>query len=507
MAQTISIPGLASSDLTPGVLVNMVYGTGAVTGDSSIKTLCLIGMKLSTGTATVGTVAYGPTSTTPLNNSEDAKALFGEGSELFLGYQAAARNNQGTNPIYAIACDELTAGTAATGTITFTTNATANASVRVYVMNQFVDVAINTGDSVTVIAAAVTSEINRLKTIVTATANAGVITLTHRHKGLSGNQVKYLCRIIGSPATTVTPATSTACTGGLGSVDLTNALVTLASNKFSVIVSADGYGSTSGTTGFAALNTLMTSNASALNDNRARLIVGYVDTYANFAGFTATLNNERTEVICGLAVNDTAFILACKAAGGFLVGESSSIPRCNYNWFGTGNDRALWNVEVPYSGVKPTRAQLLGVMNSGGSAVKVEDSQTYILKRCTSRYLNGAVTDYRIREPHKVVVCDQFVLDLQAILGALMVGKMIAADPPAGTMPLIGTVTPKIIKSNVINLLTQYRDNVLLENIDTTIATLVIQRSTVATSRFEMRIGLDVADILDQVCIEASQLA
>src|ERR1700733_4210623 len=89
-------------------------------------------------------------------------------------------------------------GTAATGSITITGPATAAGTLALYIMGVSVPVAVNSGDTATVIAGNIVTAITAAVGIsCTATNAAGVVTVTANHKGLAQNDIDLRVNYIG----------------------------------------------------------------------------------------------------------------------------------------------------------------------------------------------------------------------------------------------------------------------------------------------------------------------
>ncbi len=239
MTASISLVGLAANDPVPGNYAEINFAQGPASAGTATYAILLIGGKLSTGSATAGTVIYGPDTPITLSSEADYIALFGAGSELHrMGRRVLAVNV--SVPIYAIVVAEGTTPTAATGAITFSATATGAGSVRIWVGDEFCDAGFASGDNVTTIATAAKAAVNA-KTWwpVTADNSAGVLTLTAKQGGLRGNFIRFFAQIKPSTSgTTVTPVASTLATGGLVTDSSTTALATILAKRFYYIASA-----------------------------------------------------------------------------------------------------------------------------------------------------------------------------------------------------------------------------------------------------------------------------
>lgn len=146
------------------------------------KRALLIGQKLAAGSHAVNTPVL-------VGGSDQAKSLFGVGSMLARMHELY-RQQDPFGEVWCLAVADAGAGVAANGTVTITGPASAAGTIALYVAGQRVAVGVNSADTATVIATAMASAINANTNLpVTAASAAGVVTLTCRWKGLTGNDI------------------------------------------------------------------------------------------------------------------------------------------------------------------------------------------------------------------------------------------------------------------------------------------------------------------------------
>jgi phage tail sheath gpL-like len=146
------------------------------------KRALLIGQKLAAGSQAVNVPVL-------VGSTDQAKALFGVGSMLARMHEDY-RAQDPFGEVWCLAVADVGAGVAASGTVTITGPATAAGSIALYVAGQRVSVGVNSADTATVIATAMAAAINANTNLpVTASSAAGVVTLTCRWKGLTGNDI------------------------------------------------------------------------------------------------------------------------------------------------------------------------------------------------------------------------------------------------------------------------------------------------------------------------------
>ena len=141
----------------------------------------IVGQKIAAGSGVANTV-YRVTS------ADDVIPLAGRGSMLHRQAIAWFKSNTITEVWIAILSDDG-AGVAAVGTITVTGPATAAGTISLYMGGELVTVAVASGDVQDTIATAIGAAINANADLpVTASVATNVVTVTARHKGLSGNE-------------------------------------------------------------------------------------------------------------------------------------------------------------------------------------------------------------------------------------------------------------------------------------------------------------------------------
>lgn len=144
----------------------------------------LVGVQLTGPTASHATVNV----PIPIASQAQADYAFGQGSQLARMFRAYFANNW-AGEVWGLPVVE--GSTAAAGTITFTSPATAAGTVDLYIGGNNVPVAIASGDSVTTMATTTAAAINANKDLpVTASPSAGVVTVTCKGKGVYGNDIK-----------------------------------------------------------------------------------------------------------------------------------------------------------------------------------------------------------------------------------------------------------------------------------------------------------------------------
>lgn len=181
-----------------------------------------------------------------LTSQSNAKALFGEGSQL-ARMDAARRLNDPFGEWWAQPLPDDPASIAATGTITFAGAATAAGVLALYVAGVAAPVVVANAMTAAQVATAVAAAINASANLpVTAAPSAGIVTVTAKNAGLAGNNIDLRLNYYGPGSGEATPAgvvvAITAMAGGATnpSAQLIASLATLPPFRWSRIASAYG---------------------------------------------------------------------------------------------------------------------------------------------------------------------------------------------------------------------------------------------------------------------------
>ncbi|MEN4667734.1 phage tail sheath subtilisin-like domain-containing protein [Pantoea agglomerans] len=190
-------------------------------------------------------------------------------------------------------------GETAKGTVTLTGNAQASGSLNLYIGAVRVRAAVVTGDAPSAVATTLATAVNANADLpVTAAAAAGVVTLTARHKGLTGNSIPLALNYYGTVGSETTPdgvnVVIAAMAGGAGSPSLSATIAAMGDEPFDFIG-----------TPFSDSSSLATL-ALEMNDSSgrwgyARQLFGHVytakiGTLSDLVAFGDTMNNQHITV-------------------------------------------------------------------------------------------------------------------------------------------------------------------------------------------------------------------
>jgi phage tail sheath gpL-like len=204
---------------------------GSATG---VRRALAIGQKLAAGSA-LPNVPY------IVASVAQAIALFGRGSMLARMVQEY-RINDSFGELWCVAAIDNAAGAAATGTVTVGGAPTSTGTINLYIANQRVQAPVLLTDTATTIAAALVAAITAAADLPVTAANvAGVITLTTKWKGPTGNDISVLDSFAGSAGGEALPAGVTLAyaaptlTGGTSNPVLTPVISSLGDDEYDFV--------------------------------------------------------------------------------------------------------------------------------------------------------------------------------------------------------------------------------------------------------------------------------
>lgn len=509
MPGAIVLTGLSADDPVPGNYLQIDFAQGEAAGSGSPIEVLLMGNMLSTGLATADTVVYGPDTPVQLQTEQDAINLFGTGSELHRMFRRFVKVNKDTT-LRAIAITE-SAGNVATGTLRFVGTATAAGAAKLFVHDEPIEIPIAALDTASVAATALAAAINNqthwgVTAAATATGTWGFVTLSARQKGPRGNEIRYMPQITPNIGLTIPTAIDQALASGATADSNVTALATINTRKFYYIVSAAG-----DATQFDALSDQVEANALPTIGIRQRAITGAVGTVSATNTISTGRNAARSEIVWSESSPWTGAELAANQAAIVTLFETKPNPRTNFASF--GNDAvtsASWLVPRPrLDSAIPSRTNVKSALNNGTSPIGVNpNGSTYLVNRVTTRSLNGSNNDYRIRDAHKVTICDFFGEDLIAKFNLQFPGMRIMDDAPDGAPqpgPLV--LTPRRARTAVFGLVDVFAGNDLLQDVDLIKNGIVIQRETSPRTRMGIRIPLRPVDNFYQSAVNVQQVA
>lgn len=286
MPDNISFNTIPIDLRTPGQYIE-IDNSKALRGLPNMsRRMLYIGNKLAAGSSAANVLQR-------INSAAEAAALFGRGSVLheMLTY---ARNANQTSDIWAIALDDLVAGVAGVQTITVTVTTAQAGTISLYINGNKISVGVSAGDAVATIATAIAAAINAyLDGPVTASAAAGVVTVTARHKGQFTADIDLRANYYPDEKlpTGVSLAFATT-TPGSGNPDVASALAVISQEAFYTIVTP--YNDASNV---AKVESELNTRWGGMDMRTGHLFFGYDGTQGQITTYGSARNNPHSSFI------------------------------------------------------------------------------------------------------------------------------------------------------------------------------------------------------------------
>jgi phage tail sheath gpL-like len=482
---------LDTSDKRPGSYTRVSLGVGLRASGASTRHVELFGNKTSTGTATVG-VEY------DVFSEDDARTLFGAGSELFLMVKEAIAAWPGIT-LKCIAITE-SAGAAASGTLVYVTTATASGTGYVTCLGEEIEFPIAVGDTATAMGDNAVLAINaKTDWPITAANVTGTVTCTAKNKGPRGNFLAVRGRLSSGTGSTVTPPASGYLTSGATSDDPQTALDALAGVQRRYLVAPY-----SDATQLAKFQTHVDAQDEPEVGHRKRLVFASLDTLANTTTLATGRNFARAS--CAWLYNSDLppSMLAAGHAARLAAGESTDTAH-NFN------GEVIPGLKPHYLvSNRPTSTQLKSALNNGITPLaSADDGSVYIVRSITTRSRDAlANADYRVLDTCKVSVPDEAADRFELAFADRFSTFKASQDPDDGEPSAPGVVTPSMCRDLSFEITSQMEEEGLLESgsAERLKDQIAWELSTTSAGRFNGVIPLDVIEWASQFCTNVLQV-
>jgi phage tail sheath gpL-like len=451
---------------TPGQHVEF-DASKAVSGlPAAAQKILIIGQKLAAGIATVATPYR-------IVNLSQAQQLFGRGSMLATMVAALIANN-GVTETWAVALDDLLAGNQASGTITFTGPATAAGTLALMIGGIRVPVGVASGNTATQIATATAAAINANADLpVTAAPAAGVVTLTSRHKGTTGNDIDVR---VNHYEGEFTPAGVTVAivslSGGTGNPDLAAVWAALGDEQYRTIVL-----NVADATTLTSVETELASRWGPMRQIEGMAYAGVRGSFGTLAAFGATRNSPYVSLI-GANLSPTSPWAWAAAYAGLIAYYGSIDPARPFQTL------AMAEVMAPKKQSRFTRSERDLLLRDGISTFIVDSGGNVLIERPITTYQTNAfgfddVAWLDVNTPLTVAYL-RYVVRAR-IAQKFPRYKLAGDDANFGSGQAI--VTPKIIRAELIALFRELEDAGLVEDLDQFVNDLIVERDATDKSR------------------------
>jgi len=323
-----------------------------------------------------------------VSSASTVGGLCGYGS-IAHAMMTAYLKNDTAGEIYLLPIADGSDTVAATGTILVSSAATASGTLSLYIAGKRVQIAVTTADTTTSTAAALATAINADTALpVTASAAAGLITVTAKNKGAHGNKIDMRLNYLGSAGGEATPTgltlTITAMANGSGTPSLDDALANLGDKAFDFIINPY-----TDTTSLDSVKSLLSdstgrwSYASQLYGHSLGMIAG---TYGELTAAGEARNNQHESLI-GVYDSPTPPWVWAAAAYGAMATSLRNDPGRPVQTL------TISGVLAPPLSSRFGLTERNNLLYSGISTVTVQDDGTVALENVITTYQTNSYGD------------------------------------------------------------------------------------------------------------------
>jgi phage tail sheath gpL-like len=451
----------------------------------------LVGQKITAGTATANTLVR-------VTSADQVATYAGRGSQLHRMAIQYFRANKVTETWIGVLADNG-AGVAPTGNILFAGTATAAGTVSLYIGGQLIETAVAVGDTAANVATAVVAEFGDdqgddliLTAAVDGTTPAKV-NLTHRHKGIAGNEVDVRLNYQDGDALPAgITATVTALSGGTTAPTLTSLIAAMGETQFHVI--AHPY---TDATSLSALEAELLDRAGPMRMIEGLAITAKSDSHSNLVTLGDGRNSRYSSILGGYKYPTPPAEIAASAAGVVALAAAADparpfqtlelpgvLPPADADQF-TNEERNL----LLYDGVATTKAAAGGVVQ---------------LDRLITTYQTNAAgsPDTAYLDATTIFTLLYFRYSWKARVQSKYARAKLADD---GTRvgPGQPVVTPKSMKAEAMHWFDDMAELGLVEGADQFKRDLVVMRNATDPNRLDVLLP---PDLINQLVVVAANI-
>lgn len=436
---------------------------------------------------------FGPNLPVRILNAAEGVTRFGRGSVLAAMIAAFMAANASAE-VHAIGITDLAGGVQATGTVTFTAPATVNGTLSITVAGLDLSMPVVAGEAVATLGPRLAALINGgLDLPLVASAAAGVVTLTARHKGPSGNLIDVRFNALrGDQTPQGLVATIVPMSGGVGDPSTSLALAAIGDMVLDGLVTAF-----SGPTYTTALTTEFESRWGPGRMLDGIVFAATTGTIGTLAAYGAALNSPYLSALGFERPLTTPWETAAVYAG-VVLHYGGIDPARPFQTL------PLPGVRAPAEADRPTRAEREALLRDGISTWTVDAGGQVVLERPITTYQVDAAgnPDTAWLDLNTVLTLSYLRFSLRARIAAKYPRHKLGDD--GGTYG-IGQpiVTPKVLRAEVLAWFRDLEDAGLVENVDQFKADLIIERDPSDANRVN---ALIPPDIINQFRVFAAQI-
>jgi len=396
----------------------------------------------------------------------EAAEYCGYGSQVHLMARAMIK----ANPYVAltlVSVDDNGAGVAAAGTIQINIDAVAAGTIRQYIGNDYIEIAVASGDLKADIAAALKAAIDGKPDLpVTAAVVTDTITLTAKNKGVVGNDIP-LSLIAANNCVT---ATITAMAGGSGDPDISSALSAVFGKQYHKIVVPYGDSTT-----LTALRDHIDTISGPMEQRPGVGVYAVTGALASATTLAGTINSGR---LLGAYLRNTRSLpleVAGAMAGVMAFEEDPARPL---------NTLELKGIHAPDISDRLSRTEQESCLYNGVTPLEVGPGETVRVVRAISTYTKDAQG-----------IDDVSLLDITTITTLDYVRKA-CRERVALRFPRekLSSRTPAKVRSELLDVLIKLEELEIVEAVMDNIDGLVVERDLQDVNRLDAKIPTDVVN-------------
>lgn len=497
--------GIATDYRTPGILSQIIFGTGESIAGGGARKLLVIEEMLASGTWTAGVLQTG------IKKESEVIAGAGAGSAVHRAWYTASQANRGVDiDILPVAPTTGAGATQAISTFTIAGTATGSGYVQFKIAEELdIRVPFVSGATAADLATAVRALINgKTRLPVTASGSSGAVTITAKGYGTRWGTGSYATvRIsVNTPGAGITisgggdlGATTAGADGATtAAAQLATALLSIPSTRRYYVVYGDAHGSTACT----SLRQFIANSAVAKQGRRMQLITGSRHTKSAVTAVAVAANYERQIIAHQAGSYWTPECLAAQLAA-TMQGKQEGDASYGFVDY-SGPD---WAVPEAPEASQPTGDDISDLIGDGVSTIASKPgggSYLPMLVNTRSKDGSGTYDDFRCTEGHRISAADFVVDDMEPKL-AQFKGQKIGTRPklPSGAPDMNyvfpkGTIDSYVTRATYVSALKQW-ENIHLQRLDETLASLSIVRAPGTASAFLAQFTLYAVDICTQM--------
>jgi phage tail sheath gpL-like len=413
------------------------------------------------------------------------------------------RNNDSFGEVWALPQTIPTTGTAPTATITFSGPAAAAGNAYIYIGGQLVQFAISSGDTATVMGTNFLAAAALIPTLpVTATAAAGVVTLTARDRTISGSDIDLRANYLGNAAgqvlpsgVTVTFSVTNMSSTGVANPSIASSIALLGNKPFDFIISG-----LNDTPNLELILTLLNDSAGRWSwqqeifGHALAVSTGNISTQSALA---ASLNNQHISVFGAYGTPWPAYRCAADLGALWAVScrANPALPVQNITS----------NIPAPALASQFDISERQTLLSDGVATIKTVSGGT-VLERMVTTYTTNAsgVPDTSYQNVETLDCLTYIIRDLRTYLSTTYARKILVAD---GT-PISGgsyMTTAQLILADVISRYQTYCNDGVAQNYAGFAAAATAQN--LGNGKVALQLPINVADQLRIIAMQVDFIA